>query len=180
MSGVFKADIGTMLRWAEGIMASRPRDFEIGQDYLRRWWVIPRNDFCNIYLHEMVGSDIDRALHDHPWPNMSVLLAGQYREHVPDGVHLRQAGDVVMREAGDLHRLEVNPGDRVITLFMTGPKVREWGFACAHGWVHWKDFTHPEDSSRVGRGCGEHDDPAPVTAEGMLPERLKEMADATA
>ena len=47
---------------------TRAPDFVIGADYLRRWWVIPRNDSQNVYLHDIRKSDDDRALHDHPWP----------------------------------------------------------------------------------------------------------------
>lgn len=148
------ASIEDMLAWAHIQMQRKP-DVVLGQDYLRRWWIVPRNGSCNIYLHHILKSDIDRALHDHPWPNTSFLLSGRYIEHTPEGQFVRIAGDLVTREATTLHRLEVIAGEPVISLFMTGPKVREWGFDCPNGWVHWKDFTDPNDSTRVGRGCGE-------------------------
>lgn len=166
MSGVFMADLPAMQAWAEGLMASRPADFIIGDDYLRRWWVLPRNPYCNVYLHDIRKSDDDRALHDHPWSNTSTLIFGSYIEHTPDGTFVRKAGDVVERPAGAMHRLEVIPGERAISLFCTGPKVREWGFECEQGWVHWKDFTNPDDSSQVGRGCGEPDAPTVTTPIG--------------
>lgn len=159
------ADLADMQRWASDIMGRRP-DFVIGNDYLRRWWVIPRNPWCNVYLHDIRKSDDDRALHDHPWPNTSFLIFGGYVEHTPEGVFHRRAGDVVSRPAEALHRLEVLPGMSAISLFVTGPKVREWGFDCPHGWVNWKDFTNPDDSSQIGRGCGEHDDPTPTAPIG--------------
>lgn len=167
--GVFSADLAGMVRWAEGIMASRPPDFRIGERYIRRWWVLPRNEFLNVYLHEMLASDGDRALHDHPWPNTSVLLLGRYWEHTPDGQFLREAGDVIERAANALHRLELAEGcERVISLFHTGPKQREWGFACPQGWVHWRDFTDPSATGQIGRGCGEHGDPTPTTLPGKV------------
>lgn len=168
MSGMFTADLSAMQRWAEGIMASRPADFVIGNDYMHRWWVLPRNDYCNVYLHDILHSDDDRALHDHPWPNTSVLLDGGYIEHTPEGSFTRRAGDVVTRSADTLHRLELIPGERAISLFMTGPKVREWGFACEQGWVHWRDFTNPESVGLVGRGCGEHGALSPITEPGQV------------
>jgi hypothetical protein len=149
------ASLADMEAWARSIMLSRQPDYVIGEDYLRRWWITPRNAFCNVYLHEILRSDIDRALHDHPWGNSSYLIAGRYVEHTPSGRFLRVAGDFVERSAMSLHRLEVLPGETVISLFMTGPKVREWGFECPNGWVHWQDFTDPNESTRVGRGCGE-------------------------
>lgn len=61
----------------------REPDFYIGgkeQPYMRRWWLIPRNRFFNIYLHNILRSDDDRALHDHPWRWCSILLRGAYFE----------------------------------------------------------------------------------------------------
>ena len=158
------ASLEDMQAWALGIMQRAP-DFVIGDDYLRRWWVIPRNEGCNVYLHEIRKSDDDRALHDHPWENTSYLLIGGYIEHTPEGRFIRSAGDIVQRPANALHRLEVVPGTSCISLFITGPKVRDWGFACPQGWVPWHEFTDPTDSSKIGRGCGEYpygwtDDPA--------------------
>lgn len=150
------ASLEDMQAWADAIMASRAEDFEIGENYIRRWWIVPRNSFSNLYLHEMSGPDDDRAMHDHPWANVSVIIRGGYIEHTPAGVFERHEGDVIERAATALHRLELLPGiSRTISLFSTGPKVREWGFACRQGWVHWKDFCAPGDSSKVGRGCGE-------------------------
>ena len=148
------ATLDDMQAWASQIMERSP-DFVIGDNYLRRWWLIPRNPFCNVYLHEILHSDDDRAFHDHPWQNTSFIIAGGYIEHTPSGVFHRQAGDVVSRAADALHRLEVIPGQSAISLFITGPTVREWGFDCPKGWVHWSDFVDAGDKGKIGRGCGE-------------------------
>ncbi|MEO0033840.1 MAG: hypothetical protein RIS94_3598 [Pseudomonadota bacterium] len=159
------ANLKDLQLWAEREMLRAP-DFVIGDNYLRRWWMIPRNELSNVYLHEFRKSDDDRALHDHPWDSTSVILFGRYREHLPGGISLvRRAGDVVTRTAEQLHRVELEPGETCITLFITGPKVREWGFQCPQGWVHWQDFTDPTDSSQTGRGCGEHDARPPRVAQ---------------
>lgn len=150
------ASLEQMQNWARDLMDSRDPDFIIGDNYLRRWWVIPRNEGCNVYLHEILKSDDDRALHDHPWDNTSHLLVGGYIEHTPEGSFFREAGSVVRRNAKDMHRLEVMPGRSAISLFITGPKIRDWGFDCPQGWVPWQEFTDPNDSSRTGRGCGVH------------------------
>lgn len=162
----YKAKLPEMQAWARGIIASRPPDFTIGADYLRRWWVVPRNDFANVYLHEFRRSDDDRALHDHPWASTSVILSGRYLEHTPEGSFLRAAGDVVSRPAEALHRIEIFEGEAPVSLFFTGPAVREWGFACGHGWVHWRDFVDARNSGNVGRGCGEHDELSPTSVPG--------------
>ena len=149
------ASINDLNAWAGFIMARKP-DFVIGDDYLRRWWIIPRNPGANVYLHEILHSDDDRALHDHPWANTTVVLSGGYIEHTPDGIFERQTGDVVTRAADALHRLVVPDGGRAVTLFMTGPTVREWGFQCLQGWRHWREFVDERATGKVGRGCGEH------------------------
>ena len=146
------------------VIFEREPDFIIGgadNPYLKRWWLIPRNRFFNVYLHVFFRSDDDRALHDHPWSNLSFILAGGYTEHTIDagGIHnqtRREQGDLKLRISGKhAHRIEL---DRYgcITLFITGPRYREWGFHCTdRGWVHWKDFVAKDDQGAVGPGCGE-------------------------
>lgn len=51
-----------------------------GSPYLLRWYVIPRNPLLNIYVHKFLRSDDDRALHDHPWWFVSLVLRGGYVE----------------------------------------------------------------------------------------------------
>lgn len=145
------ATIDDLRAFAAKIREREP-DIIIGGDYMRRWYVVPRNEYSNVYLHEILRSDDDRALHDHPWDSTSIILEGGYIEHTPDGVVERRAGDVIRRQAEDAHRLEVIPGLTAVTLFFTGPKSREWGFHCPNGWVPWEQFCAP-DSTLIGRGC---------------------------
>lgn len=148
-------DIEDIAAWARSRMQRHP-DFVIGDPaYLRRWWIVPRNEFQNVYLHEILRDDDDRALHDHPWENVSFVLAGGYREITPEGTFVRGPGDLIRRKAEDSHRLELIDGAPCISLFFTGAKVRDWGFHCPNGWVHWQDFTAGEQGELVGRGCGE-------------------------
>ena len=141
-------------------------------DYLRRWFVIPHARARektwwffkkgNIFLHHFNRSDDDRALHDHPWRNISVLLWGSYIEHTPGGVKkLRRAGHVVFRKDTQAHRIELlrdNNGKAlpVWTLFITGPKTRDWGFHCPKGWKPWWLFVNPNNAGEVGPGCGDN------------------------
>ena len=147
------ADAGAMAAWARETMARAP-DFVIGDPaYMRRWWIIPRNEQQNVYLHEILRDDDDRALHDHPWPNTSLLLIGRYREITPNGTFTREAGALVRREACAAHRLELIDGEPCVSLFFTGAKEREWGFHCPKGWVDWRTFTAGDNGELVGRGC---------------------------
>lgn len=151
------------LPWWVRYTEKREPDQRIGPGYLDRWYLIPRNPFFNIYLHHFLHSDDDRACHDHPWINFSYLLSGQYVEHTiaAGGVNHRKlfkAGDWKFRRAKYAHRVELIDGQGCWTLFITGPRIRHWGFHCVKGWVHWKKFTDPTDSGRIGAGCGEYGD----------------------
>ncbi|RIA37505.1 hypothetical protein DFR49_3390 [Hephaestia caeni] len=149
------ATLPELQTWATAQMQRRP-DLIIGKPtYLRRWWIVPRNEQQNVYLHQGLRDDDDRALHDHPWDNASFLLVGRYREITPHGTFVREAGSLIHRKATDAHRLELVDGQPFVSLFFTGPKVREWGFLCPKGWVHWQDFTAGEHGELVGAGCGE-------------------------
>jgi hypothetical protein len=144
----------------------RKPDFVIGppdDPYLFRWFIIPRNRWANIYLHKFMRGDDDRALHDHPWVNVSILLSGSYREHKPGGViKLRKPWRpwafwrLPMRFPTAAHRVELIEGRPVWTLFLTGPKVRTWGFYCPRGWIPWTEFVEDRPGGNaVGKGCGE-------------------------
>lgn len=154
----------------------RKPDFVIGREsnpYLRRWWIIPQNRFFNIYLHNFRRSDDDRALHDHPWWSVSIILRSGYIEHLPGGVaRYRKPGCITWRKANQAHRVELYRQGYTIcscdnckkprpawTIFITGPRVREWGFHCDRGWIHNRDFFGiPRDQQpkggEIGPGCG--------------------------
>lgn len=165
-----------LLHVAITVVDSRAPDQVIGgstNPYLYRWYLTswsnyprgskPRNllerikrRLPNVYVHRFMRSDDDRALHDHPWWNTSILLLGRYREHtiVAGGINhvmTRVAGEFKLRPPRSAHRIEI---DRpCLTIFITGPKVREWGFHCPHGWRHWEAFTAPGKPGEIGRGC---------------------------
>jgi hypothetical protein len=165
------------------LVATAGRDkpnLEIGgahNPYMRRWYLIPRNPWFNIYLHNVVRDDDDRALHDHPWWNISILLKGAYFEHffvskpeqgwpLPIKASRRRArGSIIFRRATMAHRLSLPRGAcgkpvPCWSLFITGPNARSWGFWCPAGrWVHWRDFTAGPRGELVGTGCGETDVP---------------------
>ena len=132
-------------------------------DYMERYWIVPyadpqAGDGCGlvskwrrpfartlqeiaiaIRVHCIKRSDSDRAVHDHPWWFLTIILFGRYIEVRPmydrSGMYLGMQhteygpGSVLFRRAGDLHRLVLpNNGGHVWTLFITGPKQQRWGF----------------------------------------------------
>lgn len=124
-----------------------------GDLYLHRWHVIPRRAVAaNVYLHLQLQSDPERPLHDHPWDNQSVILAGGYDEVIqehppftPITVAKRRKGQTCWRRAEAAHRLILPEGTPyTLTLFSTGPTVREWGFWIPNhsGMPRW--FSHEQ------------------------------------
>lgn len=123
--------------------------------HLLRWHLIPRNPIFNIYLHEFVGSDASGALHSHPWLfNISILVNGKYLEHRGEGKKpmVCRDGDVIFRWGKSFHRIELfdkpwgfgaakfEPA-RVRSIFITGPRIRDWGFLKDGNFTPWKDFV---------------------------------------
>jgi hypothetical protein len=83
MSGNPKpSDFNDLIGWAHDLMDERKPDFVIGDHYLHRWWVVPRNEKSNVYLHEILHSDDDRAMHDHPWDNTTTWCAARRRKRI--------------------------------------------------------------------------------------------------
>ncbi len=131
----------------------------------------------NLYLHQFLRDDDDRALHDHPSWAASFMLAGAYTEHTiaDGGVHHRrviEAGSLRFLPTRHTHRIELlpywltddddypppgadaNARTPCWTLFLFGPTIRDWGFHCPDaGWIHWRDFTAAGKPGEVGPGC---------------------------
>lgn len=133
-------------------MIGRAPDFRVAQ-YLYRWHLFPLvgrwswidRHVGNVYLHRFRDSDLPIA-HDHPYGNLSLILAGRYLEHWHDGTAtMRRPGAVVFRGSRVLHWLEVIDGP-VWTVFIHGPRRRTWGFMTREGWIDHK--THLEDRGR--------------------------------
>ena len=131
----------------------RVADEVIGEQYLRRWHLRRKPGGHNLYLHRYDGSDDDRALHDHPWRSVSILLWGRLSEVTPHSTRRVWPLLPKYRSAEYAHRLQLD-SRFALTLFFTFPKEREWGFICPKGWVHWRQFTD-ETGRRTGQGCPE-------------------------
>jgi len=122
-------------------------------DYMQRWFIIPRNKFFNIYFHHFFGSDAPTP-HDHPWISCGLILDGEYIEHTPKGDFVRKSGDWTLRMPSSLHWIEIDKP--VYTLFITGPRVRVWGFQCSTKWLNFNDYIAARGKNRLASGCGEN------------------------
>lgn len=133
--------------------------------YLLRWYLIPRNRWFNLYLHKFCRDDDDRALHDHPWWFVSLMIRGRYTEVTGYDFQgralgcVRTAPSIAYRSAKHQHRVILSARDGKLlpcwTIVLTGPRVREWGFWCPQGFVPWYDFVSRDDHGTIGPGCGD-------------------------
>lgn len=151
--------------------------------YMHRWHLI-RARGLQLALHHIMRSDDDRALHDHSGDNWSLILFGtpysevvrEYLGTSPDIIYRvdawqrdgegrlyrdrivqRKAWHIYFRKAEIPHRLILDKGQSVWTLWLRLPPRRDWGFHCPKGWMHWKRYIGEDynktGKSPIGRGC---------------------------
>jgi hypothetical protein len=133
----------------------RAADEIIGENYMRRWYLRRNPGKSNLYLHRYDGSDDDRALHDHPWRSIGIVLWGKLYEITEQGEKRLWPLMPKYRKAVYTHRI-ILKSRFAYTLFLTFRKEREWGFHCPKGWVHWQQFTD-KSGQLTGAGCAEDD-----------------------
>ena len=128
------------------------------EPYLERYYLFLRDRArfpFNIFLHKFLKSDPD-DVHDHPWPYATVILKGGYWEWIPhfDTVGRktgeyqvwRGPGHFRISKANSFHRIELDPDITAWTLFMPGPKQRDWGFLVQNKWVQWEQYLKQRKS----------------------------------
>lgn len=127
--------------------------------YMERYFLF-KSRLLSVYLHHFLRSDTDRALHDHPWDFLTIILSGGYWEHTPHPsnpwpVTRRRwhgPGSILFRRATHRHYVELpkvgswasfapilRPEIPAITLCVVGVKWREWGFILPEGWTAFRE-----------------------------------------
>ena len=141
-------------------------------NYMKRMTFAPKNRWFNVYLHRYFGNDaMTYGLHDHPWNSLSIRIWGkplqeykfgkshynelgvftsmtQPRVYIPKDklLQFRTVPRFVYRRADEAHSLVCrNPG--TITLFITGKRIREWGFWTGKTGAIWEsaDLIHERE-----------------------------------
>jgi hypothetical protein len=162
------------LPWLERLADRVARErFDIGRPsagtYLTRWTLTGSRFHGTggaVFLHRFHRSDADDALHDHPWPFVSIILFGGYYEHTPDrsGFVSRRwygPGRVLTRPAVYRHRVELPPGRDSWSLVFRGAKQKSWSFFCLNAVgrltgraIPWRSFVDDIDAGALGCGPG--------------------------
>jgi len=75
----------------------------------------------NILLHEMLDDDHGEGVHSHLCPYITVILRGGYWETLKGGKYWRAPGYIGFRSANTLHRVDLEPNTKPLTLFIPGP-----------------------------------------------------------
>lgn len=118
-------------------------DRETNSPYLIRHYFINLRPFARIVIHKFESSDADYALHDHPWLFFGTyILSGGYWEHTEKGKFWRATGSFHFYSWKHFHRVELDPvlaGSETWTLFLMGPRCRDWGFVdnVTKKWTRW-------------------------------------------
>lgn len=117
-----------------------------GDLHFRRWRLIETKWF-NIYIHQFYRSDLDRHCHDHPWSFVSFLLWGGYTVARPSSnskcrwdYSLHKAPSIIFNRSKDFHKVEYLNRTPTVTLMITGPPKRDWGYWVNGAWVHHKEY----------------------------------------
>lgn len=126
---------GYMLRgWIfGGSAACRYSDNDPPRPWKTNWLDAWIGFYVACRMHVILRSDRERALHNHPWRYVTVILRGGYFEitHDKDGNEVRRwhgPGSVIYAGLGHFHRLELPPGGTATTLFFMFQFRQPWGF----------------------------------------------------
>ena len=127
-------------------------DRQSDEPYLERYYLFlkDRDRFpFNVFLHKFLKGDPD-DVHDHPWPYATLILKGGYYEWLPQfdskGDKIaemcvwRGPGSFRVCRANSYHRIELDPSVTAWTLFMPGPKKRDWGFLVNNKWIQHEQY----------------------------------------
>lgn len=119
--------------------------------YLFRVKLTPKTRWGQLYFHVFHRGDMDRAVHDHPWPWVTLPLVSYWELVRNPDTGLKSLNKVNRfrlhkRPATYTHRI-IDPSTpkKLYTLFWHGAKTREWGFWDGKTWIHWKEYLSVDD-----------------------------------
>jgi len=100
-------------------------EYSRAKPWMNRYYLLFRNRPkwfpFNILIHEMLDNDHGEGVHSHLCPYMTIVLRSGYWETLKDGKHWRPPGYIGFRSANNLHRVDLKPNTKPLTLFIPGP-----------------------------------------------------------
>lgn len=168
-----------------------------GEPYLTRFYLGEPNqrkigEKPQVFIHFFHKSDQGVELHNHPYTGLGIMLAGGYREEritevtgrTRDGrtetVFVEREPKVVAPgmvnelSLSDYHRTDlVDPEGGAWTIFVTGPRVKHWGFLNRATLAFFPYMSKTEEREGSGPHSRVHEDTGRTVrdAEGTRAER---------
>jgi len=101
------------------------KKFNEAKPWMNRYYLLfrhrPKWFPFNILIHEMLADDHGEGVHTHLCPYITIILKAGYWETLDSGKYWRPAGYIGFRSANTLHRVDLEPHTRPMTLFIPGP-----------------------------------------------------------
>lgn len=113
--------------------------------HFRRWRILSTK-YLSIYIHEIFKADEDVHMHDHPWNYKSYVLSGIFLEESFDTsqkyskFRVLEKHHSVERTASVFHTIKNIFTDKVVTLFVTGKKYKDWGYLVDGKWIQHEEY----------------------------------------
>jgi hypothetical protein len=107
-------------------------------------WILFSCPWFAVFIHKLHRSDYQRAMHDHPWTFVSIIIRGGYKEQTPMGILSHAPGDILYRPAEWKHAVIIE-GKPSWNLILHGPRRRKWGFWQGDKWCWWRKYNYATD-----------------------------------
>ena len=100
-------------------------EYQKAKPWMNRYYVLfrhrPKWFPFNIIVHEMLDNDHGEGVHNHMCPYITIVLKDGYWETLKSGKHWRSPGYIGLRSADNLHRVDLKPDTKPLTIFIPGP-----------------------------------------------------------
>ena len=99
-------------------------EYHKAKPWMNRYYLLFRNRTkwfpFNIIIHELLDDDHGDGVHSHLCPYMTIILRGGYWETTKNRKHWRPTGYIGFRSANNLHRVDLKPDTKPLTIFIPG------------------------------------------------------------
>ncbi len=101
-------------------------EYHLAKPWTARYYLLfkkrPKWFPFNILIHHILDNDHGIGLHNHPFPYITIILSGGYWEtNTNEERKWRGKFYIGFRSADNLHRVDLEPGIKPITIYIAGP-----------------------------------------------------------